>query len=105
MRDVPWKEIFKLSASTASEFCEKVQVVIDVYISHGKYEVKPHSSPWSPAASAAAIFSRNPFFRLNQQNKSSESKVNPTKASNQCKSILKAAKLEYANKTKQPINS
>ena len=105
LRDVPQEEIFKLSTSTASKFCEKVQVVIDVYISHRKYQVKPHLSPWFPAASAAAIFNRNPFFRLNQQNKSSESKVNLTKASNHCKSILKAAKLEYDYKTKQPITS
>ena len=35
LRDVPWEDIFKLSASTAaSEFCEWVQVGIDVYISH-----------------------------------------------------------------------
>ena len=35
LRDVPWEDIFKLSASAAaSEFCEWVQVGIDVYISH-----------------------------------------------------------------------
>ena len=35
LRDVPWEDIFKLSASTAaSEFCEPVQVGIDVYIPH-----------------------------------------------------------------------
>ena len=34
MRDVPWEDIFKLSASAAaSEFCGCVQVGIDVYIS------------------------------------------------------------------------
>ena len=43
LRDVPWEHIFKLSASaTASEFCEGVQVGIDVYIPHKKYQVKPH---------------------------------------------------------------
>ena len=43
LRDVPWEDIFKLSASAAaSEFCEWVQVGIDVYISHRKYQVKPH---------------------------------------------------------------
>ena len=47
LRDVPWEDIFKLSASTAtSEFCEWVQVGIDVYIPHNKYHVKPHPSPW-----------------------------------------------------------
>ena len=76
LRDVPWEDIFKLSASaTASEFCELVQVGIDVCISHRKYQVKPHSSPWFSAACAAAIVHRNRFFCLYQQNKSSESKV------------------------------
>ena len=38
LRDVPLEDIFKLSASTAaSEFCEWVQVRIDVYIPHRKY--------------------------------------------------------------------
>ena len=37
-RDVPWEDIFKLSASAAaSEFYEWVQVGIDVYIPHQKY--------------------------------------------------------------------
>ena len=32
LRDVPWEEIFKLSASAAAcEFCEWVKVEIDVY--------------------------------------------------------------------------
>ena len=56
LRNVPWEDIFKLSASAAaSEFCEWVQVGIDVYIPHQKYQVKPHSSPWFSAACAAAI--------------------------------------------------
>ena len=45
LRDVPWEDIFKLSASAAaSEFCEWVQVGTDVCISH-KYQIKPHLSP------------------------------------------------------------
>ena len=53
LRDIPWEDIFKLS--TASEFCEWVQVEIAVYIPHRKYQVKHHSSPWFSAACAAAI--------------------------------------------------
>ena len=35
LRDVPWEDIFKLSASAAaSEFCELIQVRIDLYIPH-----------------------------------------------------------------------
>ena len=37
LRDVPCKDIFKLSASAAArEFCEWVLVEIDVYIPHHK---------------------------------------------------------------------
>ena len=89
----------------ASEFCEWVQVEIDVYIPHRKYQVKPHSSPCFSAACAAAIVHRNHFFRLYQQNKSSESKVKFRQASNCCKRVLEAAKLAYATKTKESITS
>ena len=41
------ENIFKVSASAAaSEFFERVQVGIYVYIFHHKYRIKPHSSPW-----------------------------------------------------------
>ena len=47
LRDVPWEDIFKPGGSAAaSEFCEWVQVRIDVYIPHRKYQIKPYSSPW-----------------------------------------------------------
>ena len=39
LRDVPWEDIFNLSASTAAcEFCEWLQVRIDVCIPHHKYQ-------------------------------------------------------------------
>ena len=106
LRDVPWKDIFKLSASApASEFCEWVQVGVDVYIPHCKYQVKPHSFPWFSAAFAAAIVYRNHFFHLYQQNKSSESKLKFRQASNCCKRVLEAARLTCASKTKESITS
>ena len=106
LRDVPWEDIFKLGASAAaSEFSEWVQVGIDVYIPHGKYQVKLHSSPWFSAACAAVIAHRNHFFCLYQKDKSSVSKVKFRQASNRCKRILEAAKLAYANKTKEFITS
>ena len=105
LRDAPWEDIFKLSASAAaSEFCEWVQDGIDVYIPHCKYQVKPHSSPWFSAACAAAIVHRNHFFCLYQQNKSG-SIVKFRQASNHCKRVLEAAKLAYATKTKESITS
>ena len=101
MRDVPWEDIFKLSASAAaSEFCEWIQVGTDVYIPPRKYQVKSHSSPWFSAASAAAIVHRNHLY---QREKSSDSKVKFRQASNRCKKVLEAAKLAYANKTKESI--
>ena len=94
LRDVPWEDIF------VSELCEWVQAGIDVYIPHRKYQVKSHSSPWFSAGCAAAIVHTNHFFRLYQQNKSSESKTKFRQASNCCKRVLEAAKRAYATKTK-----
>ena len=62
LRDIPLEDIFKLSAS--AEFCEWVQVGIDVYIPYRKYQVKPHSSPWFLAVYAAAIVHRNHFSHV-----------------------------------------
>ena len=63
LRDVPWEDIFKLSASAAaSEFCEWVQVGIDVYIPHCKYQDKPHSSLWFSAACAFVEVIKITFF-------------------------------------------
>ena len=51
LRGVSWEDIFKLSAFAGpSEFCELVQVGIDVYIPRRKYPVKPHSFPSFSAA-------------------------------------------------------
>ena len=101
LRVISWEDIFKLSASAAaSEYCEWVQVGIDVCIPHGKYQVKPHSSPWFSAACAAAIVHGNYFFHLYQQNKYSEYKVKFRQASNHCKRVLGAVKLTYATKTR-----
>ena len=90
--------IFKLGASAAaSEFCEWVQVRIDVSIPHKKHQVKSHSSPWFSAAFAATIVRRNHFFRFYQREKS-DFKVKFRRAGNRCERVLEAAKLAYANK-------
>ena len=94
LRDVSWQDIFKLGASaSATEFCEWVQVGIDVYIPHRKYQFKPHSSPWFLSACASAIAHRNHFFRLNQKDKSSDSKVKFRQASIVAKGFLKLPNL------------
>ena len=97
LRDVPWEDIFKPGASAAtSEFCEWVQVEIDVYIPHRKYQVKLHSSPWF---SAAIVHHINHFSCLYQKDNSSGSKVTFRQASNHCKRFAETAKLAYGNKT------
>ena len=45
------------------------------------------------------------WFRLYQQNKSSETKVKFRQASNHCKRVFEAAKLVYATKAKESITS
>ena len=96
--------VFKLGVSAAaSSFCKWVQDKTDVYIPDRKYQAKPHSSPNFSAAYALAIVHRNHFFCLYKQNKSSESKVKFINSSNCCKRVLEAAKLAYANKTKESI--
>ena len=89
---------FILSAA-GSEFCEWVQVGIDVYIPYYKYQVKPHSSPCFSAVCAAVMVHRNHFFCWYQQNKSSESKVKFIQVSNYCKRVLEAAKLHMLIRT------
>ena len=106
LRHVSWEDIFKLSASVAaSEFCEWVHIGIDVHIPHHKYQVKPRLSPWFSAAFAYAKVHGNHFFRLYQTEKSSDSKVKFRQPSNHCKRVLEAAKLAYANKTKESLTS
>ena len=48
LKDVTWEVSLnsELLLPATSEFCESVQVGIDVYIFHCKYQVKPHSFPW-----------------------------------------------------------
>ena len=85
LRDVPWEDIFKVTASAAAcEFCKWVRVGIDVYIfsyiPSDKYQAKPHLPPWFSAACAATIVHRNHLFGLYGQNQ--PSKVKFRQASN-----------------------
>ena len=100
LRYVSWEDVFKLGVyAAASEFRESGLRLELMYISHRKYQVKPHSSPWFSAACAAVIVHKSHFFRFYQQNKSSESKLKFRQASNLCKKVLKVFKQAYANKT------
>ena len=70
-----------------------------------EYQDKPCSSPCFSAAFGAAIVHRNHFFPLYQKDKCSDSKAKLSQTSNHCKRVLEAAKLAYANKTKESITS
>ena len=78
----------------AIEFGDWVQVGIDVYIPHHKYQVKLHSSPWFSAACAAELKEISFIVCPNRTT------PNIRQESNCCKRILDAAKPAYANKTK-----
>ena len=96
---VSWEDIFKVSASAAtSQFCEYVKVGID-QVTQALLISMVFSS------CAAAIVHRSHFFCLHQKSKSSESKIKFRQGSNCCKRDLEAAKLAYANKTKDSITS
>ena len=77
---------------------------LELYIPHHKCPVKPHSSPWFSAACAVAIVHRNLFFffRLHQQNKSSESEVKFRQANIVAKGLLKLPNLHVLIKQKNP---
>ena len=66
---------------------------------------RPHLSPWFSAASAAPVAHKNHFCRLYKNNNSSKCKVKFRQASNHCRSVFEAAKLGYANKTKESVTS
>ena len=74
LRKIPWEDSFKLGASAvAAEFSERVQVGVDIYNSHRKYQIKLHLSPWFLAACAAVVHIEITSF--NCTNKSPASKV------------------------------
>ena len=82
-----------------------VQVGIDLYILHRRYQVKSHTFLWFPAGSATAI--AHMFFSFGQVNS-----VNPLclkakfrSTRNLCKRILENIKLTYVNETKESITS
>ena len=90
LRYVPWENIFKLgaSAAAASEFCEWLELIYISLIENIRSSlIHLHG------------------FRVYQKDKSSDSKVKFRQASNRCKRVLEAAKLSYANRTKEFITS
>ena len=105
LTDVPWEDISKLGASAAArEFCEWVQVGIDVYIPYRKYQVKPHSSRLFSVACAAPVAHRNHFFHLYQKDKSSASEIKFRRPVIVAKGFLKLPNLSMLIKQLLPRN-
>ena len=106
LRDVPWEDIFKLSASAA----------LVNFMSGFKLELMYISLIENIRSSLIHLhglqllvllpqFIEVTFFCLYQREKSSDSKVKFRQASNRCKRVLEATKLAYANETKESIIS
>ena len=56
-----------MHSPAASESCELIQVEIDVYVPHGKYQTKPHLSPCFAGTHIVFVGHRNHFCYLYQQ--------------------------------------
>ena len=98
LRDMPWNDIFKLSADEcAKEVVSWLQEGIDVFVPHRTYQVKPHSNPWFSPACAAAISHRNHYFHKFRESGSDGDRRNFTKARNDCKRVIEEAKSNYQN--------
>ena len=86
-------EYFKLGGSAATEFCEWVQVEIDVCI------------PLVFSTLYCCHSSQKSLFSFVQQNKSPKSKVKFTQANNYCKRVFKDAEVANVVKTEKSISS
>ena len=84
-----------------TEFCDWVPIGIYLSIQYRKCQIKPHLSLWFSVALAALIAHGYVSFHMYQNNKYSASKAKFRQASNHFKKILKAAKFDCANKTKE----
>ena len=106
LRDVPWEDILKLSASAASKFCEWVQVRIDVYISLIISIRSNLTRLHSFQLLVLMPYSIITFFvcanRTNFQNVNNHFN---NYINNRCKRLLESSKLAYATHTKESITS
>ena len=106
LRDVPWIDIFKHNVNyAAKEITEWIEIGIDCFIPHRKFQLKPHSSPWFTPACAAAIAHRNHFFHQYHRNRSAENSKLFRASRNHCKRVLEDAKSYFAETTRDSITS
>ena len=106
LRDVPWLDIFKHDATYAIKvITEWVEIGIDCYIPHRKFQLKPHSSPWFTPSCAAAIAHRNHYFHQYHRNVTPENKNLFCDSRNHCRKFLKDASSNYAETTRRSVAS
>ena len=106
LRDVPWIDIFRHNANyAAKEITDWIDIGIDCFIPHRKFQLKPHSSPWFTPACAAAIAHRNHFFHQYHRIRSVENLRLFRVSRNHCKRVLDEAKSNFAEATRHSIAS
>ena len=97
---MPWLDIFKYDATyAAKDITEWVEICIDCYIPHRKFQLKPHSSPWFTTC-VVAIAHRNHYFHQYHQNVTHENKKLFCDSRNHCKRVLKDARSNNAETTR-----
>ena len=103
---VSWLDIFKHDATyAAKEITEWVEIGIDCYIPHRKFQLKLHSSPWFTPSCAAVIAHRNHYFHQYHRNATPENKKLCCDSRNHCKKVLKDARSNYAEATRCSVAS
>ena len=106
LRGVPWLDIFKHDATyAAKEITECVEIGIDCYIPHRKFQLKPHSSPSFTPSYAAAIAHRNHYFHQYHRNTTPEYKKLFCDSRDHCMKVLKDARSNYAESTRRSVAS
>ena len=105
IRDIPWRDgLGSLPAgSCASELAEWIQIGIDEYIPHRRYQLKPHSAPWFSSDCAAALADRNRLFNLYRSNECCDTKQAFQFSRNKCKKVFNKAKKRYQKSVKSRV--
>ena len=105
IRDIPLSDGFcSLPASTcAAELAEWIQIGIDEYIPHRRYQLKPHSAPWYSSDCAAAIADRNRHFHRYRRNECPDTLRAFSISRNKCKKVFNKAKKRYQKSVKSRV--
>ncbi|CAI9732348.1 Hypothetical predicted protein [Octopus vulgaris] len=102
LRDVPWTNIFaKPAEACAGEVTTWISAGINIFIPARKYQLKPHSSPWS----SPAITHHNHFPHQFQRDNSAVNKQLFTNACNPSWAVIRDAKSHYGQHIHDRISS